>query len=261
MILELFFSLLLVVSLCLLLISLPFVIQPHRSLFKMSLEKQLIFIEKKYHELVNSAQMFERDEIIERCVCKRNIRRKNSLAASKSARKCIELYHKSRVYAVTSYRIKDFLDFVNNAVTTGQLHQIKDVKPLVSNIEHGLAAMSFDMLDLYLDSFENDNQKESHRVSVSKNKDSVLKQEDSRPSEDNSETYKTNANNKNRDSEDKVEKVERPNKRDKKKKSFESSLKMYKLVPDEEVDRLVYQLSEEVKVEDVAFLFKKTLNR
>lgn len=252
MVLELFFSLLLVVSLCLLLIFLPFVIRPNRSLFKMSLEKQLSFIEKKYYELVNSAEMFERDEIIERCVCKRNIRRKNSLAASKSARKCIELYHKSRVYAVTSYRIKDFLDFVNNAITTGQLHQIKDIKSLVSNIEHSLAVMSFDMLDLYLDSFENDKQKEKHRESVSKNVDSTQKR-DSRPSDDNSATSKSNANKK-----DKLEKEEKPNKKDNKRKSFESSLKMYKLVPDADVDRLVDQLSEEVKVEDVAFLFKKT---
>lgn len=252
MVLELFFSLLLVVSLCLLLIFLPFVIRPNRSLFKMSLEKQLSFIEKKYYELVNSAEMFERDEIIERCVCKRNIRRKNSLAASKSAKKCIELYHKSRVYAVTSYRIKDFLDYVNNAITTGQLHQIKDIKSLVSNIEHSLAVMSFDMLDLYLDSFENDKQKEKHRESVSKNVDSTQKR-DSRPSEDNSATSKSNANKK-----DKLEKEEKPNKKDNKRKSFESSLKMYKLVPDADVDRLVDQLSEEVKVEDVAFLFKKT---
>lgn len=252
MVLELFFSLLLVVSLCLLLIFLPFVIQPNRSLFKMSLEKQLSFIEKKYYELVNSAEMFERDEIIERCVCKRNIRRKNSLAASKSAKKCIELYHKSRVYAVMSYRIKDFLDFVNNAITTGQLHQIKDIKSLVSNIEHSLAVMSFDMLDLYLDSFENDKQKEKHRESVSKNVDSTQKR-DSRPSEDNSATSKSNANKK-----DKLEKEEKPNKKDNKRKSFDSSLKMYKLVPDADVDRLVDQLSEEVKVEDVAFLFKKT---
>lgn len=252
MVLELFFSLLLVVSLCLLLIFLPFVIRPNRSLFKMSLEKQLSFIEKKYYELVNSAEMFERDEIIERCVCKRNIRRKNSLAASKSAKKCIELYHKSRVYAVTSYRIKDFLDYVNNAITTGQLHQIKDIKSLVSNIEHSLAVMSFDMLDLYLDSFENDKQKEKHRESVSKNVDSTQKR-DSRPSEDNSATSKSNANKK-----DKLEKEEKPNKKDNKRKSFESSLKMYKLVPDADVDRLVHQLSEEVKVEDVAFLFKKT---
>lgn len=251
MVLELFFSLLLVVSLCLLLIFLPFVVRPNRSLFKMSLEKQLSFIEKKYYELVNSAEMFERDEIIERCVCKRNIRRKNSLAASKSAKKCIELYHKSRVYAVMSYRIKDFLDYVNNAITTGQLHQIKDIKRLVSNIEHSLAVMSFDMLDLYLDSFENDKQKEKHRESVSKNVDSTQKQ-DSRPSEDNSATSKSNANKK-----DKLEKEEKPNKKDKKRKSFDSSLKMYKLVPDADVDRLVDQLSEEVKVEDVAFLFKK----
>lgn len=251
MVLQLFFSLLLVVSLCLLLIFLPFVVRPNRSLFKMSLEKQLSFIEKKYYELVNSAEMFERDEIIERCVCKRNIRRKNSLAASKSAKKCIELYHKSRVYAVMSYRIKDFLDYVNNAITTGQLHQIKDIKPLVSNIEHSLAVMSFDMLDLYLDSFENDKQSEKHRESVSKNMDSTQKQ-DSRPSEDNSATSKSNANKK-----DKLEKDEKPNKKDKKRKSFESSLKMYKLVPDADVDRLVDQLSEEVKVEDVAFLFKK----
>lgn len=260
MVLELFFSLLLVVSLCLLLILLPFVIRPNRSLFKMSLEKQLSFIEKKYLELVNSAEMFERDEIIERCVCKRNIRRKNSLAASKSARKCIELYHKSRVYAVMSYRIKDFLDFVNNAVTTGQLHQIKDVKPLVSNIEHSLAVMSFDMLDLYLDSFEIDKKKEKHRESVSKIVDSTQKR-DSRPSEDNSVTSKSNANNKNRDVEDKLEKEEKPYKKDKKRKSFDSSLKMYKLVPDDDVDRLVYQLSEEVKMEDVAFLFKTTSKR
>lgn len=260
MFLELFFSLLLVVSLCLLLILLPFVIRPNRSLFKMSLEKQLSFIEKKYLELVNSAEMFERDEIIERCVCKRNIRRKNSLAASKSARKCIELYHKSRVYAVMSYRIKDFLDFVNNAVTTGQLHQIKDVKPLVSNIEHGLAVMSFDMLDLYLDSFEIDKQKEKHRESVSKIVDSTQKR-DCRPSEDNSVTSKSNANKKNRDVKDKLEKEEKPDKKDKKRKSFDSSLKMYKLVPDDDVDRLVYQLSEEVKMEDVAFLFKTTSKR
>lgn len=252
MVLELFFPLLLVVSLCLLIIFLPFVIRPNRSLFKMSLEKQLSFIEKKYYELVNSAEMFERDEIIERCVCKRNIRRKNSLAASKSAKKCIELYHKSRVYAVMSYRIKDFLDYVNNAITTGQLHQIKDIKSLVSNIEHSLAVMSFDMLDLYLDSFENDKQKEKHRESVSKNVDLTQKQ-DSRPSEDNSATSKSNANKK-----DKLEKEEKPNKKDKKRKSFDSSLKMYKLVPDADVDRLVDQLSEEVKVEDVAFLFKKT---
>lgn len=260
MVLELIFSLLLVVSLCLLLILLPFVIRPNRSLFKMSLEKQLSFIEKKYLELVNSAEMFERDEIIERCVCKRNIRRKNSLAASKSARKCIELYHKSRVYAVMSYRIKDFLDFVNNAVTTGQLHQIKDVKPLVSNIEHGLAVMSFDMLDLYLDSFEIDKQKEKHRESVSKIVDSTQKQ-DRRPSEDNSATSKSNANKKNRDIKDKLENEEKPNTKEKKRKSFDSSLKMYKLVPDDDVDRLVYQLSEEVKMEDVAFLFKTTSKR
>lgn len=260
MVLELFFSLILVVSLCLLLILLPFVIRPNRSLFKMSLEKQLSFIEKKYLELVKSAEMFERDEIIERCVCKRNIRRKNSLAASKSARKCIELYHKSRVYAVMSYRIKDFLDFVNNAVTTGQLHQIKDIKPLVSNIEHGLAAMSFDMLDLYLDSFETDKQKEKHRESVSKIMDSTQKR-DSRPSEENSATSKSNANKKNRDIKDKLENEEKPNTKEKKRKSFDSSLKMYKLVPDDDVDRLVYQLSEEVKIEDVAFLFKTTSKR
>lgn len=260
MVLELFFSLLLVVSLCLLLILLPFVIRPNRSLFKMSLEKQLSFIEKKYLELVNSAEMFERDEIIERCVCKRNIRRKNSLAASKSARKCIELYHKSRVYAVMSYRIKDFLDFVNNAVTTGQLHQIKDVKPLVSNIEHSLAVMSFDMLDLYLDSFEIDKQKEKHIESVSKIVDSTQKR-DSRPSEDNSVTSKSNANKKNRDIKDKLENEDKPNTKEKKRKSFDSSLKMYKLVPDDDVDRLVYQLSEEVKMEDVAFLFKTTSKR
>lgn len=207
MVLELFFSLLLVVSLCLLLIFLPFVIRPNRSLFKMSLEKQLSFIEKKYYELVNSAEMFERDEIIERCVCKRNIRRKNSLAASKSAKKCIELYHKSRVYAVMSHRIKDFLDYVNNAITTGQLHQIKDIKSLVSNIEHSLAVMSFDMLDLYLDSFENNKQKEKHRESVSKNVDSTQKR-DSRPSEDNSATSKSNVNKK-----DKLEKVKSPTKK------------------------------------------------
>lgn len=260
MVLELFFSLLLVVSLCLLLILLPLVFQPNRSLFKMSLEKQLSFIEKKYLELVNSAEMFERDEIIERCVCKRNIRRKNSIAASKSARKCIELYHKSRVYAVMSCRIKDFLDYVNNAIITGQLHQIKDIKPLVSNIEHGLAAMSFDMLDLYLDSFENDKQKEKLRESVSKNAVSSQKQ-DIKPSEDNSATSKTNANKKNRDSKDKFEKKEKQNKKEKKIKSFDSSLKMYKLVPDDDVDRLIDQLSEEVKVEDVAFLFKKSSTR
>lgn len=259
MVLELFFSLILVVSLCLLLILLPFVIRPNRSLFKMSLEKQLSFIEKKYLELVNSAEMFERDEIIERCVCKRNIRRKNSLAASKSARKCIELYHKSRVYAVMSYRIKDFLDFVNNAVATGQLHQIKDIKPLVSNIEHSLAVMSFDMLDLYLDSFELDKQKEKHRESVSKNVDSTQKR-DSRPSEDNSATSQSNANKKNRDVKDELEKEEKANKKEKK-RSFDSSLKMYKLVPDDDVDRLVYQLTEEVKMEDVAFLFKTTSKR
>lgn len=258
-----FFSALLILLFCILIFCLPFIIQPKRSLLNMSIEKQMFFIEKKYQELEKSAEMFERDQIIEICVCKRSIRRKNSLAASKSARKCIELYYKSRVYAITSYRIKNFLEFVNNAVTTGQLKQIKDMKSLISNIEHGLSIMSFDMLDLYLDSFENsfgsDEKIEKHDILLNVNN---AETEERRPSENciaSSKTCAHRANRKKRSPNEKSEKEVRKGKHDKQKRSFESSLKMFKPVPDDEVDQLVARLAEEVKEEEVAFLYRSTI--
>uniref|UniRef100_A0A1B6MDA8 Uncharacterized protein n=1 Tax=Graphocephala atropunctata TaxID=36148 RepID=A0A1B6MDA8_9HEMI len=118
----------------------------------MSIGKSILFIYKKSDELEKYALQFERDEFIEICTCKRNIKRKNILKAMKNAEKSIQLSKKSKIYVDVSQRLRRFtnmvLNFYMNHVET------EDLPRAVSNIEKSLNAMNFDLLELQLDTFE-----------------------------------------------------------------------------------------------------------